>query len=153
MTSLNTEFENFLYAPVVDQDGLSLSVISALARQGLDPWEESARLSGLSEQEAANSLAATLWTTASAHLSPEQASVLATQLVKRLPAPGAVVEPPGMTVEADVMVVWLVYGIFMGLASISGAAQQTRYQDTAATVAQHESAAQHQPHATEAKVR
>jgi hypothetical protein len=35
------EFDNFLYASIgADRNGMPLSVLSALARLDLDPWEE-----------------------------------------------------------------------------------------------------------------
>jgi len=47
------EFQNFLYAPICqDQEGMTLSVLSALARQDLDPWTEAARLSQLPKETA-----------------------------------------------------------------------------------------------------
>ena len=40
------EFEPFLYAPVgEDRNGCVVTVLSALARLGLDPWKEAAELS------------------------------------------------------------------------------------------------------------
>jgi hypothetical protein len=55
------EFDAFLSAPVgEDADGVELSVMSALARTGLDPWSEAARLSDLPHDAAVEALAATL---------------------------------------------------------------------------------------------
>ena len=52
---LNREYESFLHAPIgLDQTphGIELTVISALAQLNLDPWEEAAEMSRLSEREA-----------------------------------------------------------------------------------------------------
>ncbi|MCD1618034.1 hypothetical protein K7H20_08230 [Salipiger manganoxidans] len=47
------EFERFLYAPVgTDRKGSSVTVLSALARLGLDPWTETAALVALSRDAA-----------------------------------------------------------------------------------------------------
>jgi hypothetical protein len=55
---LRSDFNKFLFATVGDEiDGMPLSVISALARLGLDPREEAGRLSSLSNQEAVEQLA------------------------------------------------------------------------------------------------
>jgi len=44
-SSLTGKFDNFLYAPIgEDKNGLSLTVLSALARQNVDPWDEAADL-------------------------------------------------------------------------------------------------------------
>jgi hypothetical protein len=51
--SPGSEFQNFLYAPICqDQEGMTLSVLSALARQDVDPWTEAARLAQLPKETA-----------------------------------------------------------------------------------------------------
>lgn len=46
--SLPSTYNDFLYAPVgEDKNGVYLTVLSMLARQNLDPWEEAAGLSRL----------------------------------------------------------------------------------------------------------
>ena len=56
--ALCPEFDRFLFATIGDEiDGVSLSVVSALVRLGLDPWQEAGRLSALSNREAAEQLA------------------------------------------------------------------------------------------------
>jgi hypothetical protein len=43
---LHSDLNDFLFAPVgEEQNGVTLSVVSALTRLGVDPWEEAARLS------------------------------------------------------------------------------------------------------------
>jgi hypothetical protein len=55
---LRPDLDRFLFAQVGNEvDGMPLSVISALTRLGLDPWEEAGRLSSLSDREAAEQLA------------------------------------------------------------------------------------------------
>jgi hypothetical protein len=56
--SLRPDLDKFLFAEVGDEtDGMPLSVISALTRLGLEPWEEADRLSSLRNREAAEQLA------------------------------------------------------------------------------------------------
>jgi hypothetical protein len=51
--SQGSEFQKFLYAPICqDQEGMTLSVLSALARRDMDPWTEAARLSQLPKETA-----------------------------------------------------------------------------------------------------
>jgi len=51
----------FLFARVgVERSGMTLTVLSALARLDLDPWDEAGRLSKLSRAEAADSFASSL---------------------------------------------------------------------------------------------
>lgn len=55
---LRRDFDQFLFASVGEEiDGVPLSVVSALARLGLDPWEEAGRLSTLGGGESAEQLA------------------------------------------------------------------------------------------------
>jgi hypothetical protein len=55
---LRSDLDSFLFAPVGNEiEGVPLSMISALARLGLDPWQEAGRLSSLSKPEAVEQLA------------------------------------------------------------------------------------------------
>jgi hypothetical protein len=53
ISSLNTAFDAFLYASIGrDLNGLPISVLTALARQDIDPWQEAARLDRLQLESA-----------------------------------------------------------------------------------------------------
>lgn len=55
---LGSEYNEFLFAPICDEpSGLKLSVLSALARQNIDPWQEAAALARLSSSAAKARLA------------------------------------------------------------------------------------------------
>jgi len=55
---LRPDLDRFLFAAVEDEiDGIRLSMISALSRLGLDPWQEAGRLSSLARREAVEQLA------------------------------------------------------------------------------------------------
>jgi hypothetical protein len=56
--SLRTSaFNDFLYAPVGEEgNGMVLTMLSALARSGVDPWRQAARLSELPREAAAKRL-------------------------------------------------------------------------------------------------
>jgi hypothetical protein len=55
---LHSDLNDFLFAPVGEErNGVTLSVVSALTRLGLDPWEEAARLTPLPKARAAEALA------------------------------------------------------------------------------------------------
>jgi hypothetical protein len=61
ISSQGSEFQQFLYAPICeDHEGMTLSVLSALARQDIDPWTEAARLSRLPEETAVEQIVALL---------------------------------------------------------------------------------------------
>jgi hypothetical protein len=52
------DLDKFLFAEIDNEvNGIPLSVVSALTRLGLDPWEEAGRLSSLSHREAIEQLA------------------------------------------------------------------------------------------------
>ncbi|MEO8224272.1 MAG: hypothetical protein ABI661_05660, partial [Gammaproteobacteria bacterium] len=56
-TVAGAELEAFLYATIADEsDGAPLTVLSALARQDVDPWDEAARLARLPLEAATLSL-------------------------------------------------------------------------------------------------
>jgi hypothetical protein len=55
----HSELNDFLFAFIGEEkSGLKLTVLSALARLGLDPWKEAGRLSKLPKEAAINALAA-----------------------------------------------------------------------------------------------
>jgi hypothetical protein len=83
---LRPEFDPFLFAPVGEEvDGVPLSVLSALSRLGLDPREEAARLSHLSEEAAADQLARMIARLPDRRWSLSEARRIAGRLVERLP--------------------------------------------------------------------
>jgi hypothetical protein len=58
LRALRPDLHRFLFADIGDPtDGASLSVVSAFARLGLDPWQEAERLSSLAPPEATEQLA------------------------------------------------------------------------------------------------
>jgi hypothetical protein len=58
---LRTDFDEFLFAPIgQDASGMPLTLLSVLARLGLDPWEEAADLARLPAEPAMQRLAARL---------------------------------------------------------------------------------------------
>jgi hypothetical protein len=55
---LRSEFDAFLFAPIEeDRNGMLLSVVSALARLDVDPWQEAADLARLPRETAVQRLA------------------------------------------------------------------------------------------------
>jgi hypothetical protein len=86
VSQFRSEFDAFLYASVEDRsDGPLLSVLSALARLDIDPWQEAATLTRMSRDKAVWRMAALIETLPgepSAHLN---AKTIATRLVALLP--------------------------------------------------------------------
>ena len=55
---LGAEYERFLYAVVCDEpNGAALTMVSAIARSGADPWREAARIAKLPKAAAFEALA------------------------------------------------------------------------------------------------
>jgi hypothetical protein len=58
MAPLGSEFDSFLFAPIgEDGNGMRLSVVSALARLDVDPWQEAGTLAQLPGETATQRLA------------------------------------------------------------------------------------------------
>jgi hypothetical protein len=58
---LHSQFNAFLFAPIAEEaNGMPLSVLSALTRLGIDPWQEAARLAALPRDVAAQALSLTI---------------------------------------------------------------------------------------------
>src|SRR6202051_2988786 len=80
------EFDPFLFASVGEEvDGRPLSVLSALARLGLDPRDEAAQLAQLSREAAADQLAGMIAGLFERRWSTSEARRIAGGLIERLP--------------------------------------------------------------------
>lgn len=89
----HSQFNDFLFAYVGEEkSGAPLTVLSALARLGLDPWAEAARLSDLTRDVAASALAATIAGLPEGNWKPSDSRSIAGRLVDHLPKH---VSPPG----------------------------------------------------------
>jgi hypothetical protein len=76
----------FLYAPVGSEaNGMTLSVVSLLARLGSDPWLEAGRLAALPQSEATESLAHSIVSMPTSRWSLPSATVIAAGLITLLP--------------------------------------------------------------------
>ena len=85
-----SSLNGFLFADVgVEANGMTLSVLSTLARRGMDPWQEAERLAKLPRTEAVDGLAQIIATTPTSRWSLLDARAIASRLVALLPAPGA----------------------------------------------------------------
>ena len=79
----------FLYASICeDCNGVQLSVLSALARANVDPWEEAARLTTMPKATAEQALAAILHNASALNYDRSEAEAAAVRLIKLLPQDG-----------------------------------------------------------------
>ena len=87
---LRSEFNEFLFAPIGEEgNDTLLTVLSALARLGLDPWQELARLALLSREKATQSLASMIANLPNGRWAPAESSAIASRLIALLPKKGA----------------------------------------------------------------
>jgi len=87
---LGKEFDEFLYAPIgEDRNGMLLSVLSALARLDIDPWQEAAKLARLPGEAATRRLTALLATLPAVLLVHLDPGMIAARLVALLPRQAA----------------------------------------------------------------
>jgi hypothetical protein len=91
-----SQFDDFLFTPIgCEANGMSLTVLSALARADVDPWGEAAGLAQMSRESAtarATSLIARLPERPSSRLEPE---ATAARLIALLPSQAHSAPAPG----------------------------------------------------------
>lgn len=85
-----SSLDGFLFADVgVEANGMMLTVLSTLARRGMDPWQEAERLAKLPRTAAVDRLAQIIAATPPSRWSLPDARAIAARLVALLPAPDA----------------------------------------------------------------
>jgi len=100
VSQFRSEFDPFLYASVEEGgNGAHLSVLSALARLGVDPWQEAANLARMSRDSATQRLASLIDTLPGESLAHLNCRTVAARLIALLPRqPGITIAPPQMVV-------------------------------------------------------
>ncbi len=142
LSRASSQFDRFLFAPLHENGETPLSVLSALARQDVDAWQEAARLAQLPKDHAVNSLASTIWKSDSERWSPSEASIVAARLIELLPSHNGSRDSSTSTENnSSKLLMWLVYGIIFGSIAISGNINQQSVKNSS-----------NQPHHTNAVV-
>jgi hypothetical protein len=86
----HSEFNEFLYAVVGEEKtGIQLTVLSAFARIGLDPWRQAARLSDLPREDATQALAKIVRSLPEGDWRESDSWAIADRLVRSLPNRGS----------------------------------------------------------------
>lgn len=97
------EFERFLYASVgEDRQGSVVTVLSALARLNLDPWEEAAHLAALGRESAATRLGLLLSRVLDVPALGQDHGAVGRDLTRLLPGGAARQGRPGGTAKSGV---------------------------------------------------
>jgi hypothetical protein len=128
MSPLGSEFDSFLYAPIgEDGNGMPLSVLSALARLDVDPWEEAAQLAQLPEETAARKLASQIAALPNGSSVRPDPATIAPRLIALLPRrPGSRIASrqklsgvAGAMPHAPVMAYLMYYAVFIATILVS----------------------------------
>lgn len=86
--TLRTDLNDFLFSPIANEEnGMHLTMLSVLARSGVDPWEEAARLAALSRESAMQKVVQVLAGVPNGPSPGDQTASLAAKLVAQLHAP------------------------------------------------------------------
>jgi hypothetical protein len=87
-SQLHADFDAFLFATIgADNKGMLLSVNSALARSGVDPWEEAATLARLPAETATRNLASLIAALPEGPSARPDPGTMAARLIALLPRP------------------------------------------------------------------
>ena len=126
LSSPESQYDAFLFAPVCETNEMTLSVLSVLARQDVDPWQEAARLAQLPRDQAINTLASQIRKSKSQRWLPSEASILAVRLIELLPSNSSS-SPPWADDGNGRLTFWVIAGmLFMSLAISGNSMQQTK---------------------------
>jgi hypothetical protein len=100
--SLRTDLNDFLFSPIAnDANGMHLTVLSALARSGLDPWDEASRLAALTPETATQNIVQMLAQVPNGPSPGDQTESMAARLVAQLHSPSTPrLKPVASTVTA-----------------------------------------------------
>jgi hypothetical protein len=113
-----SQLDDFLFAPIgYEKNGMTLTVLSALARQDIDPWREAASLAQMPRESATmrmSSLIAQLPEKLSSRSDPE---AIAARLVARLPRQVAAAPTPNKASPRASAVNYSGLFIFLALAA------------------------------------
>ena len=122
--SPTSKYNEFLFAPVCEEaNGMRLSVLSALARMNVDPWEEAARLAAMPKEMAEKTLVSTFDLVSASIRKPAEAEAMAARLVRLLPhrdegATAAATEIAGVRAQRTIfLLIWVCFAIAISILS------------------------------------
>jgi len=143
--TLRTDFDEFLYSAIADDaNGMPLTLLTALARLGVDPWDEAASLASLSRESAQQKLGSLLASVPNGPAPGADTATIATRLVALLhqspqrpadapgnPSPGATLTPSKGTRRSLYYIAALLF-LIAGQWAVSNSHQQPQA-DTSST--------------------
>lgn len=136
LSRINSEFDRFLFAPIGDQEnGTPLSVLSILARNDIDPWQEAARLAQMPKELAAQSVASVIERLPNGRWGPPNSKAIAVRLVELLPSHVSLIsanQSSAQTIRSRALI-WLTLGAVWGALIVAGSHAPPSSQNHAAT--------------------
>src|SRR6202022_2382407 len=123
VSSFTSRHNHFLFAPICEEaNGMRLSVLSALARMDVDPWEEATRLAAMPKAIAERALVSTLDRVLGKGWNRSETEVIAARLVQLLPHRGeggtiAPTETARVGTQRAYWLVWLGFALAISLLS------------------------------------
>ncbi len=115
VANLGSEYDAFLFAPIGEEkNGMLLSVVSALARLDIDPWQEAAKLARLPEATATQRLTSLIAALPDAAPPRRDPGRIAARLIALLPqVTASTVGPPkpspgGIVANRSPALVWAI---------------------------------------------
>lgn len=119
-----SRYDAFLFASVCEEaNGMPLSVLSALARLNVDPWDEAARLAAMPNEVAEKTSVATFDLVSASIGKPSESEAMAARLVRLLPhgtegATAAATKIAGVRAQRTVFsLIWVCFAIALSLLS------------------------------------
>jgi hypothetical protein len=120
IANLGSEFDAFLFAPIGEEaNGMLLSVVSALARLDIDPWQEAAQLARLPEAMATQRLTSLIAAIPDAPPPQRDPGRIAARLIALLPhvtvssAARSTLSSGGIVANRSPALVWAILLAFM----------------------------------------
>ena len=128
--NFSSKYDGFLFAPICEEaNGMHLSVLSALARMNVDPWEEAARLAAMPKAIIGRTLVSTLDSVPGRSWNSSETEVIAARLVRLLPdqSQGRAIAPWATAASVGTQqAYWLVWlGFALAISFLSSRHQAT----------------------------
>jgi hypothetical protein len=123
VSNVTSRYDHFLFATICEEaNGMQLSVVSALARINVDPWEEATRLAAMPKAIAKRALVSTLDQVLGKNRNRSETELIAARLVQLLPrrSESVTIAPTGgagVSAQRTYWLVWLGFALAISLLS------------------------------------
>jgi hypothetical protein len=116
---VSAELSEFLYAPIgSENNGMTLSVLSALTRLNIDPWDEAAQLCELPKQAAATRLCSLIARLPAGSWTHADCQAIAEHLIEFLPHRSSSPQDARGSRRINLGAVSIIIAVALGLAAI-----------------------------------